>query len=74
MPDKIDRCVAKVQKKIDAGELPLGSNPWAICKASIKENPGNESSEFRKIWPVMVIGTAIISGYCLLVRIFALKE
>jgi len=33
-----------------------------------------EASEFKKIWPVIVIGTAIVSAYALLVRIFALKE
>jgi len=36
-PAKLDRCVANVQAKIDAGELPEGSNAWAICKAALKE-------------------------------------
>ncbi len=31
---KFDRCVRDVGKKVKAGELPLSSNPYAICTAS----------------------------------------
>jgi hypothetical protein len=48
MPAKLDRCVADVKKKIKKGELEetyedkatgkkKKTNPYAICKAKIKE-------------------------------------
>jgi hypothetical protein len=48
MPEKLDRCVADVKKKIEKGEIEeeytdkesgkkKKSNPYAICKAKIKE-------------------------------------
>lgn len=46
MPDKLDRCVEKVEKKIKKGEIDesyvdeegekQSSNPYAICKSKIK--------------------------------------
>jgi len=47
MPDKLDRCVTDVKKKINQGELAetykdkktgktKKTNPYAICKANIK--------------------------------------
>ena len=48
MPEKLDRCVVDVKKKIKKGELEKTyedketgkkkkTNPYAICKAKIKE-------------------------------------
>ena len=48
MPEKIDKCVADVEKKIEEGKIPKEyedketgekkkSNPYAICRAKIKE-------------------------------------
>ena len=44
-PGKLDRCVAAVQARIDKGELPQGSNPWAICQASIYKKGVKENGE-----------------------------
>jgi hypothetical protein len=30
-----ERCIRDVKKQVEAGELPLGTNPWAICQASV---------------------------------------
>lgn len=48
MPEKLDKCVEEVEKKIEEGEISKEykdkktgetkkSNPYAICKAKIKE-------------------------------------
>ena len=48
MPEKLDRCVADVEDKIEKGELAKTykdketgktkkTNPYAICRAKIKE-------------------------------------
>lgn len=46
MPEKLDRCVKKVEKKIKKGEIPKTykksgkrkkTNAWAICNASLSK-------------------------------------
>lgn len=38
MPEKFDRCVKEVKKKIKEGKLPENSNPYAICHASLNKS------------------------------------
>lgn len=34
MPEKFINCVREVSKKINKGEMPKGSNAYAICRVS----------------------------------------
>jgi len=37
MPKILDDCVKDVQSKIDKGELPKGSNAWAVCISRLRQ-------------------------------------
>lgn len=39
MPKKLEECIAQVKKKIENGEMPKGSNAWAICVKSTGLKP-----------------------------------
>lgn len=83
MPAKLERCVRKVKRRIKAGKMPAGSNPWAICTAALKRssrrirsyahaaNPvpmGHGAIEGVKIKPLLIIlGVAAAAGIAIAV-------
>ena len=48
MPAKLDRCVKKIKAKIASGKTPKKSNPWAICKASLKKKKQTKPKRRKK--------------------------